>query len=859
MIQILQNLKNGKTELAEVPSPRLKAGHILVETKTSLISVGTERMLLDFGKAGYLEKARQQPDKVRQVLDKIRSDGLLPTIEAVRSKIDLPIPLGYCNVGIVQESRKSISRRLTQTDADFSPADPSTICRSYGAGFAGERKSSLRDKKGENYGIGGDSTSHLHNFSASGFKKGDRVVSNGPHAEVVCVPENLCAKILDNVSDEAATFTVLGAIGLQGIRLANPTLGEKFVVFGAGLIGLLTVQLLRASGCDVLAVDLNEERLALAKTWGAGICNAGSGDPVAAANAWTEGVGVDGVLITASAKTDEILHQAAEMCRKRGRIVLVGVVGLNLRRADFYEKELTFQVSCSYGPGRYDEAYEQKGQDYPIGYVRWTEQRNFEAVLGMMASGRLDVKPLISHRFPFEEAEKAYELIGGNREPYLGIILDYHPQITQTLQEDQKIRSSEDERRKDRDQKSEVGSQGTVRLKQGQEPRAVSQGQPVIGLIGAGNFAKMTLMPALSKTAARIAYVADLNGVSAQHLARKYGAEKAVTDYTDVLKDPEVWAVIIAVGHDLHAQMVCEALEAGKHVLVEKPLCLNQEQLQKIILAADERRLTQTGKDFFSADPAEENISSLARNKSGPDSRNKDLPNSPNSAIRNPQSAMPLLMVGFNRRFSPHTKRIKQVLQGRSEPLAMNMTVNAGIIPPEHWVHDPVRGGGRIIGEACHFIDLMVHLSGSPVRTVSANMMGGWAVIKEDKMSISLGFEDGSVGTVNYFANGSKSYPKEVLEVFNQGRGIRMENFRRTKGYGFRGFRTFKTFRQDKGHQAQFAAFVDLLANGGQPLIPFEEIVNVTLASFAAVTAARETRTIVIAEEYREIVRQRKG
>jgi predicted dehydrogenase/NADPH:quinone reductase-like Zn-dependent oxidoreductase len=712
MKQVLQNMRSGVTEVGEVPAPGLGRNQILIQTRASLISAGTEKMLVEFGHASLLAKARSQPDKVKQVLDKIKTDGLLPTLEAVFNKLDEPLPLGYCNAGVVLE---------------------------VGAGV-------------------------------TEFKPGDRVVSNGPHAEIVAVPKTLCAKIPDNVADEQAAFTVLASIGLQGIRLAQPTLGETFVVIGLGLIGLVTAQLLKAHGCRVLGTDVNAERLRLAESLGVQTVNIAAGaDPVVAAMAATEGKGVDGVLITASASTDEIVHQAALMCRKRGRIVLVGVVGLNLRRADFYEKELSFQVSCSYGPGRYDAQYEQAAVDYPYGLVRWTEQRNFQAILAALADGSLDVASLISHRFKFNDAPRAYEVVSAGTG--LGVILQYLP---------------------------EADMRRTIEMSQ---PATAGTGGAIVGVIGAGNFSKMALMPALSKTSARLAYVADLNGAAAAHLARKFKIEKATSDYKQILADPAVNAIFIAVGHNLHAKFLIESIEAGKHVLVEKPLAMNVDEVNQIVKATRTR----------------------------PDRQ---------------------IMVGFNRRFSPHIKKLKQLLSGRSEPLAMSMTVNAGIIPPEHWVHHPELGGGRIVGEGCHFIDLMVFLAGSKVRSVSAAMMGEGVAIHEDKMSITLSFEDGSIGTVNYFANGSKSYPKELLEVFSEGRVARMDNFRRTSGYGFKGFKTLKTWSQDKGHAAEFAAFLDRVAAGGPALIPMDELVNVTLASFAAMTAAAELRTVVVSDEY---------
>ncbi|NLX94900.1 MAG: Gfo/Idh/MocA family oxidoreductase [Rhodopirellula sp.] len=724
MRQILQHLRTGRMELAELPCPAVGRGSLLIQTSRSLISAGTERMLVEFSKGNLLQKARAQPDKVKQVLEKIQSEGLAPTLEAVFKKLDEPLPLGYSNVGEVIE------------------VGPGT--RSVAVG--------------------------------------DRVVSNGPHAEFVCVPENLSAKIPAEVSDEAAAFTVLGAIALQGIRLVQPTLGERVAVFGAGLIGLLTVQLLRASGCDVLAVDVNPSRLGLAEAFGARVCDATAGDPIVAAGAWTGGAGIDAAIITASAKTDEIVHQAAEMCRKRGRIVLVGVVGLNLRRADFYEKELTFQVSCSYGPGRYDEEYEQKGHDYPIGFVRWTERRNFEAVLAAMAAGRLDVAPLITDRIPLADATEAYQKIL-NDPAALGVLLEYPPTA-------------------DRARTVATGRGGG----NGKAAASRGAGRAVVAMIGAGNFAKMTMGPALAKTAARRKYVVELGqAAAARHVAQKYGFESATTDADAMWSDPELDAVFIATGHASHAALVCRGLEAGKHVFVEKPLAMNVEEVGRVIEAARAHPGLQ-------------------------------------------------VMVGFNRRFSPHVKKAKELLAGRSEPLAMQFTCNAGIVPPEVWVHDPEAGGGRIVGEACHFLDLLSFLAGSPIVSVAAAQMGEGVAVRDDKMSIALSFADGSVGTVNYFGNGHKAYPKESLEIYSEGRVLRLDNFRRLEGWGFRGFRRMKT-RLDKGHQAQFAAFVERVAAGGPPLIPLEQLVGATLASFAAVASAAEGRTIRLDEEYGDVCR----
>lgn len=763
MKQIVQNLKTGATEIVEAPTPGAAQGQILIRTSRSLVSAGTERMLVDFGKAGWIDKARQQPEKVKQVLDKVRTDGVMPTVEAVFNKLDEPMVLGYCNAGTVVEAT----------------------------------------------GIGS---------GAMGFAVGDRVASNGPHAEFVSVPRNLCAKIPEGVSDEEAAFTVLGSIALQGVRLAMPTLGERFMVFGLGLVGLLTVQFLRASGCPVLAVDVSDERLRLAEGFGAETVNAASGaDPASAAMAWTGGNGVDGVLIAASAKGDEIVHQAAQACRKRGRIVLVGVVDLHLRRSDFYEKELTFQVSCSYGPGRYDEKYEQGGQDYPFGFVRWTEQRNFEAVLEAMRSGQLRVKELITHRIPLNSASEAYGPVLHDPTA-LGIVIEY-PEISATT-----------EHRPVRAKRNEIASASPRNddVQKGLDSRRRGNDSVTVGVIGAGNFARSTLLPALSRTDAKLAAVADINGVAAAHAARKFGAEKAVSDYRLILDDPAVQAVFVLVGHHLHARFICEALEAGKHVFVEKPLAITEVQLEEVIAAYG-------GKGIDSC-----------HRWNDAEGCGNDAKRSESDALRHARGEGKMVMLGFNRRFSPHTMKIKDLLRGRTEPLCMTMTVNAGFIPPDDWTQDPERGGGRIIGEGCHFIDLLSHLADSPVVQVSAQMVGGNGPVRDDKMSILLGFADGSAGTVHYFSNGSKSYPKETLDIFGDGRVIRMENFRLTRGYGFRGFRSFRTWRQDKGHRAEVAAFISAVASGGPPVIPFDEIINATRASFAAVESAGARKVIFL-------------
>ena len=703
MKQVLQNLKEGATVVADVPCPRARPGELLIQSRVSLVSAGTERMLVEFGRAGFIDKARQQPEKVKQVLHKVRTDGVLSTWEAVKSKLDQPLPLGYSNVGIVLE---------------------------VGAGV-------------------------------EGFEVGDRVVSNGPHAEVVSVPKHLCVKIPDSVDDEQAVFTVIGAIGLQGIRLAQPTLGEVFVVIGLGLIGLATVQLLRANGCRVLGVDLDSTKVAIARKFGAETVNLAQGeDPVEAALRFSRGRGVDGVLITASTKSDQPVRQAAAMCRKRGRIVLVGVTGLNLERNEFYKKELSFQVSCSYGPGRYDPAYELHGQDYPVGYVRWTEQRNFEAVLDMLAAGTMDYRSLVSHRFPIERAHEAYQLLTTD-EPYLGIILEYDRNGEVILKPEVVLRPA----------KSETVSK--------------SPGNPVVGFIGAGNYAGRFLIPAFKLSGAQLDTIVTTGGVSGVHHGGKHGFRLASTDPAVVINSDRCNTVVIATRHDSHARYVCEALAAGKNVFVEKPLALTHKEINAI-----EKTLQ-------------------ARRKAGVD---------------------PILMVGFNRRFSPHVKRMKALLDGVHEPKCLIMMVNAGAIPKEHWTQDRAIGGGRIVGEACHFIDLLRHLVGARIKRFSASRIGavpGIDVIN-DKSTITLEFEDGSMGTIHYFANGHPSFPKERLEVFCAGRVLQLDNFRRLRAMGWSGFRGMRTWRQDKGQMACVEAFITAIRKGESGPIPIEELLEVS-------------------------------
>ena len=697
MKQILQNIANGETQLVEVPCPQNKTGQLLISTTKTLVSVGTERMLIDFGKSSWIQKARSQPDKVKMVLGKVKTDGLMPTIDAVRSKLDQPLPLGYCNVGIVQDNGNTE------------------------------------------------------------FQVGTRVVSNGNHAEIVRVPKNLCAEIPENVNDETAAFTVLAAIAMQGVRIANPTIGETVVVTGLGLIGLITVQLLKANGCRVLGIDFDSSKCAMAREFGAETVDLSQGeDPLAKANVFSRGKGVDAVIITASTKSNDPVSNAANMCRQRGRIVLVGVVGLELSRADFYEKEISFQVSCSYGPGRYDSSYEEKFNDYPIGFVRWTEQRNFEAVLDLMSSGALNMKPLISHRFEIEDAINAYKCLDDRSS--LGILLNYTAKAEQLL---------------------------TNKVVNIRPVANYDASDAVCGFIGGGNYASRVLIPAFKDAGAKLDTLLTSGGVSAVHHGKKNDFANASTDLTQLLSNDSVNTVVIATQHNLHAEQVIQAINAGKNVFVEKPLALNHRELDSIESAFNE----QQGKCR--------------------------------------------VMVGYNRRFAPHVVKMKALLANVSEPKTFIMTMNAGAIPSDHWTQDPEIGGGRIIGEACHYIDLMRFLAGSEITGFTATCMGkaDGVDITEDKASITLTFKDGSFGTIHYFANGGKGFAKERIEVFANDAVLQLDNFRKLTGFDWKGFKKDKLMTQDKGQSNCTKAFIDAITSGKESPISFDEIIEVARIS----------------------------
>jgi predicted dehydrogenase len=700
MKQVVQYLDTGSTELADIPSPSARRGTVLVRTSRSLVSPGTERMLRDFGKAGFIAKARSQPDKVRQVLDKVKADGLMPTVEAVRAKLEQPIPLGYCNVGRVLDAG-----------------------------------------------------------SVEGLSPGDRVVSNGPHAEIVRVARNLVVRVPDSVDDDTAAFTVLGSIALEGIRLAEPTLGESVAVMGLGLVGLLAVQLLKAQGVRVVGIDLDPERCALARAAGAQtICIGDGDDPVERALAFSRGRGVDAVLICAATKSNDPIVQSAQMCRTKGRVVLIGVVGLEVPRDEFFRKELSFQVSCSYGPGRYDAAYEE-GQDYPFGYVRWTAQRNFEAVLDLMAAGSIDVRSYINRRVPITQAADAYSALdtGGD---ILGILFDYPAE--------------------------ETPSSATVVVA---SPPPPSRGKR-LAVIGAGNYATRMLLPAFVKAGAAPVAVAGSGSAAEVHAAKKFGFARASSDADEVIASGDIDLAVVATRHDTHASFVVKALQADKAVFVEKPLALTDGQLDAV-----------------------------------------------EAAYRAAKS--PFLMVGFNRRFSPFLTPIARQLRQMDAPPAITLIMNAGALPLNHWHYDPEKGGGRIISEACHFVDLARFLAGAPIVSADAKVLKPGSGPR-DSAILSLAFGNGAVASVHYFSNGHRSMPKEQVQVFCGGKSWRLDNFRKLEGFGAPGMKGGLLGGQDKGQDAMAKSVVEAVNAGTPAPIPAEELFEVARVTIALDSQLRD-------------------
>jgi predicted dehydrogenase/threonine dehydrogenase-like Zn-dependent dehydrogenase len=714
MKQLLQQVSGGEIEVVNVPSPKLLAGCVLVRTAASLVSVGTERASSEFAQKNLLQKARSRPDLVREVWNKVRRDGVISTIAAVRSRMDQPSTLGYSSAGTVVAVGEGV--------ADIRPGDRVTCA-----------------------GVG-----------------------HAVHAEFACVPRLLLGRIPpgSDVSFDHASAATIGAVALHGVRTAEVRLGDIVGVIGLGLLGQLTVQILKAAGCRVVGMDIDPARVDLALRLGADAAGHSSTRFSEACGQLSGGRGVDAVLIAAQTASSDPVNLGAEVARDRAVIVAVGTVGMELERRAFYEKELDFRVSRSYGPGRYDTAYEQKGMDYPIGYVRWTETRNMEAFLQLLADGKVDVGSLITHKFPIDQARSAYDLImGKSEEPFLGVLITY-PEVAE-----------ETER---------------IMREVAEERRAIafsSTKSVAVGLLGAGSFATSTLLPALKRVRdTTLVGVCAANGSHAQYTAKKFGFHYGTTDEDHLIGDAGINTVVVATRHHLHARQVVAALRSRKHVFCEKPLCMNEDELADIL---------QTYEDL----------------KSG---------------------SQPLLMVGFNRRFAPLALLLKSFLRDIHEPLAVHYRVNAGFIPADHWLNDREQGGGRLIGEVCHFVDFLTFLVGASPIEVQSHSLANPGKYSNDNVISLLGFADGSQGTISYLANGDKSYSKERIEVFGGGAVAVLEDFRRielVRGGRKQVYRS--RWRQDKGHRGEWEAFVAAIQTGGESPIPFAEIMQTMLATFS--------------------------
>jgi predicted dehydrogenase/threonine dehydrogenase-like Zn-dependent dehydrogenase len=707
--QIVQEIRTGITGVREIPDPIASPGQVVVASVASLVSAGTERMVVELARKSLLGKARERPDHVRRVLQKIKEEGLLETGRQVMAKLDEPMPLGYSSAGIVLECGAGVQE----------------------------------------------------------FKPGDRVASAGPHAGVVSVSRNLCARIPDEVSFEDAAYTSVASIALEGVRLARVTLGERVLVIGLGLIGQISVALLKAQGCRVFGTDVAEGRLELARRLGADAV--GTGSAREAVRDFSGGQGVDAVIITAATSSNEPIEFAAEAARTRGRIVLVGVVGLDLPRPPFFAKELEFTVSSSLGPGRGDPLYEDMGRDYPFGHVRWTARRNMEAVLDLIAQGKLPVQALTSHRFPIDRGAEAYELITAGQEPFLGIVLEYG--------------------------EPPLPPKRRISLRAAAPPAGQSLG---ISLIGAGNFARLVLLPRLqSAGGAQWRGLCTAKGLSAEHTGRAKGFAFATTDAREIWEDPGTHAVFIATRHDLHADLVLAGLRAGKHVFVEKPLCLSARDLASIAALIGEM---------------------------GP--------------------RCPVLMVGFNRRFAPATAKVLSFLKGAT-PLSISYRFASAPLPADHWTQIEEVGGGRILGEACHAIDTCAALAGSPPVRVHAESVGATSGLPttDDRVFILLRHEDGSISSVSYQAGGDRGGPTERFEVFGGGRTVTVEGWDRIELW--RGGRVFRARGgKDKGHAAEIDAFLRACRTGGSWPIPWRHLEATTWASLMAVRSLREGRPL---------------
>ncbi|MBK8421231.1 bi-domain-containing oxidoreductase [Candidatus Villigracilis saccharophilus] len=716
MKQLLQNVKNGNTTIEEVPMPTPREGMALVKIAASLVSAGTERMIVEFAEKNLVGKARSRPDLVKQVIDKARREGIVPTLQAAFNRLDQPMTLGYSSAGTIVALGKNMQ----------------------------------------------------------GFKVGQRVACAGAgyavHAEYNIVPRNLITPLPKNVDFESAAFTTLGAIAMQGFRLAEPQLGENVAIIGLGLLGLLTIQLAAAAGCNVLGIDLDPKRIKLASSLGFEAVTRQNAE--SASVAFTANRGFDSIIICADTSSNDPIELAGVIARDRAKVVATGAVGLTIPRKIYFEKEISLINSRSYGPGRYDPSYEENGNDYPIGYVRWTEGRNLQSVVDLMAGGKLKVAPLISHRFPIEQAATAYDVITGKKkETFLGVLLTYSETV-------EKLESSK-----------------VVRF----NAQTFNPSNNVkLGVLGAGLYANSTLLPVIKNNKDfELIGIASSGGLHAQHSGKKYGFQYATSSDDEIINDPNVNTVAILTRHDTHADLVIKALKAGKHVFVEKPLAINSVQLLAI---------------------------------------NKQLK-------ANSQS---LLTVGFNRRFSPLALKLFASLSHRSEPLHAHYRVNAGYIPLNHWTQDANLGGGRIIGEGCHFIDLITFLVGAAPVSVTAHALPDNGKYRMDNVSMTFTFPDGSIGVVDYLASGDKSFQKERVEVFCAGQIAVLDDYRSLTIVKDGKRSVEKLSAQDKGWRNEMQAFARAIREGGAPPIPYDQIMGVTQSTFAAVESIQNTKLIEI-------------
>ncbi len=723
MKQVIQSYKTGDITISDVPAPACKAGGVLVMNVNSLISIGTEKSMIEIARKNLFEKAKARPDLVKRFIDKAKKEGLINVYKEAMNRLDEPVALGYSSSGTILKVGQGVS--------EFAIGDR-VAC--VGAGFAG-------------------------------------------HAEVIWVPENLCVKLPDNVNFEEASFAMLGGIALQGVRLAKLTFGEKVAVIGLGLLGLLTVQLLNACGCDVIGIDIDENKVALAKEFGAqsGLVP-GKDDVVVSIENFTKRNGVDAVIITASSKDNAPIIMAENICRKTGKIVLVGVTDITLTRKTFWEKELTFAVSKAAGPGSLEPTYENKGYDYPVGYVRWTEKRNLEHFIQLLSSKKVNIKPLITHRYNIKNALEAYDMIVNGKERCIGVLLEYENEKPKTNVDNlaQKIIFNSN---KLTDKKSRT-----------------------IGFIGGGMFTKNILLPALNSVdGVNLKGIATSGGVSSSYLGKKFNFGYCTSNYKDILGDGEIDTVLITTPHNMHAKMVMESLQAGKHTFVEKPLCINEEQIKEIISL----------------------YNSLNREK-------------------------PKLMVGFNRRFSGLASKAKSFFANRNTPLVMVYRINAGYIPGDHWSQDKEIGGGRIIGEVCHFVDFLQFITGSYPTSVFAEAISGKTgkYFKDDNISLTIKFEDGSLGTIIYAASGSKTFSRERIELFAEESAVVIDDFKTMSMIKGGRHKVVKRYSQDMGYRNELDYFINSKNFESGEL--FKGYIYTTLATFKALESMEKSGPIKI-------------